>query len=57
MTTAQNPEPADQTSDSFGGPDPGSSREDELAGPGVAAGPDTFSGPDRGEEDELRPGV
>jgi hypothetical protein len=57
MTTAQNPEPEDQTTDTFGGPDPSSSREDELAGPGGVAGPDTFGGPDQGQEDELRPDV
>ncbi len=53
MTTAQNPEPGDRPPDTFGGPDAGSGREDELAGPGGAPGPGTFGGPDRGEEDEL----
>jgi hypothetical protein len=56
MTTAQNPEPEDQTTDTLGGPDPSSSREDELAEPNAGvAGPDTFGGPDpsSSREDEL----
>lgn len=55
MTTAQNPEPEDQPADVFGGPDPSGSLEDELAGPGGPAGPDTLGGldPSSSGEDEL----
>ena len=54
MTTAQNPGPADERPDVFGGPDPGG-EEDEFAEPGPP-GQDTFGGPDPGDrEDELRP--